>query len=131
MVVPSERNLRDQLARNLGLIEPGLRLHSAEYPLPNSHGTKGFIDLLARDRHGMWVVIELKRGRGPDRQALHEVAKYAELLSRERSLPSREIRTVIVSIDWDELLVPVSNMARDWLHDLRGYRLITDDAGRP
>jgi hypothetical protein len=89
------------------------------------------IDLLARDRHGMWVVIELKRGRGPDRQALHEVAKYAELLSRERSLPSREIRTVIVSIDWDELLVPVSNVARDWLHDLRGYRLIIDDAGIP
>jgi hypothetical protein len=131
VAVPSERHLRNQLAENLSLIESGLRLHRAEYPLPNSYGTKGFIDLLARDRHGMWVVIELKRSRGPARQALHEVAKYAELLAREKSLPSHEIRTVIVSIDWDELLVSVSNVARDWLHDLRGYRLILDDAGAP
>lgn len=39
------------------------------------------------------------------------------------------IRAVIVSTTWKELLVPVSNMARGWPHDLRGYHLILGPDG--
>ncbi|MFE3716133.1 hypothetical protein ACFXOX_23715, partial [Bacillus subtilis] len=59
------------------------------------------------------------------------VAKYTELLCREKHLSPDRIRVIIISTDWSELLVPVSNMARDWTHDLRGYQLVLDTSGIP
>lgn len=45
---PLEIVLRNALVRNLELIEPGLRpVQFEEYPLPNAHGTRGSIDILA------------------------------------------------------------------------------------
>lgn len=129
--VPYERHLRDQLAQRLDLIESGLRLIETEYAMPNASGTRGRIDILARDGHNSWVVIELKRADGTARQALHEVTKYTALLCQERGLRPDRIRAVIVSTTWQELLVPVSNLARDWSHDLRGYQLLLDAAGTP
>ncbi|WHX17702.1 endonuclease NucS [Streptomyces malaysiensis subsp. malaysiensis] len=131
MNVLYEAQLRDMLAERLILIEPGLRLVDTEYSMPNAHGTRGRIDILARDRHGSWVVIELKRSDSSSARALHEVTKYAELLQREMGLRANRIRAMIVSTTWRELRVPVSNMARDWSHDLRGYQLTLDDEGRP
>lgn len=132
MQMPPEPELRDFLVHHLELIEPGLRpVQTKEYRLPNSVGAHGQVDILARDRHGMWVVIELKRSTTSSRQALHEVAKYTELLRREKQLAADRIRAIIVSTDWHELLVPVSNMARDWTHDLRGYHLQLNSQGTP
>ncbi|MEV1009851.1 endonuclease NucS domain-containing protein [Streptomyces sp. NPDC049881] len=131
MTVPYEARLRDMLAGRLYLMEPGLRLIDTEYPLPNAHGTRGRIDILARDGHGSWVVIELKRSDATSARALHEVTKYAELLQREMGLRKDRIRAMIVSTTWRELRVPVSNMARDWAHDLRGYQLTLGDDGAP
>jgi RecB family endonuclease NucS len=81
-VVPSEANLRDQLVARLDLIEYGLHDPITEYPLRIDHGTRGRVDILARDRHGRRVVIEVKRSKKATREALHEVGKYMELLSR-------------------------------------------------
>ncbi|MEU3294303.1 endonuclease NucS domain-containing protein [Streptomyces longwoodensis] len=131
---PLENVLRNALVQNLELIEPGLRpVQFEEYLLPNAHGTRGSIDILARDRHQMWVVIELKRSRSSARQALHEVNKYTELLCREKNLAPDRIRAVIVAMpdDWEELLIAVSHAARDWSHDLRGYRLLLNNNGTP
>jgi len=60
-----EAHLRDFLAKNLERIEPGLRLHVS----PDSKGIEfpvdgGRIDLLAVDRNGKYVVIELKLSQG-------------------------------------------------------------------
>lgn len=124
-----ERELRDLLAKQLDVLEPGLTLVRCEFALSDPPlRTRGWIDILARDRHGLWVIIELKRAASTSREALHEVAKYAELLQRDKQLAPDRIRALIVSTDWRELLVPVSNMARDWSHDLRGYKLqVYDD----
>lgn len=123
-----EKHIRDYLADHLELVEIGLRLEKIEYHLPNSVGARGFIDILARDRHGLWVVVELKRSRDSARQALHEVTKYTELLQREKALRKDRIRSIIVSTDWHDLLTPVSNLAREWGHDLQGRKItITPD----
>jgi RecB family endonuclease NucS len=92
--VPAHENLiRDKLSTRLDLIEPDLSLISVDYALPNSVGTRGFIDILARDRHGVLVVIELKRS-DTAREALHEVMKYTEILQRERGIENSNIRAV-------------------------------------
>ncbi len=63
-----EAHLRDFLARNMEKIEPGLRLHASdentgiEFPVDG-----GRIDLLAVDRNGKYVVIELKLSQGRNR----------------------------------------------------------------
>src|SRR5215475_10039187 len=97
MEVPYEARLRDMLADRLPLIEPSLQLIGTEYPLPNAQGTRGRIDILARDGHGSWVVIELKRSDSTSARALHEVTKYAELLQQELGLRKDRIRAMIVS----------------------------------
>jgi len=64
-----ESDLRDFLAANLRVIEPGLSLYKddvgngIEYPV----GSGGQIDILAKDQNDRLVVIELKvsRGRNP------------------------------------------------------------------
>ncbi len=76
----TEAALRDELATKLFLIEPGLTLIEKEHPLPNRIGAKGFIDILARDRFGNRVIMELKRSNQTARQSLHKIMKYVPLL---------------------------------------------------
>jgi hypothetical protein len=62
---PLEAHLRDFLAKNLERIETGLRLYAS----PEHNGVEfpvdgGRIDLLAVDRNGKFVVIELKLSQG-------------------------------------------------------------------
>jgi hypothetical protein len=71
-----EAHLRDFLARNLERIEEGLRLHVS----PESSGIEfpvdgGRIDLLAVDRAGKYVVIELKLSQGRNK-TLGQVLYY-------------------------------------------------------
>ena len=55
----NEAELRDFLASNIHLVEPGLTLLEKEHHLPNPVGATGRVDLLARGRLGMIVAIEL------------------------------------------------------------------------
>jgi hypothetical protein len=128
-VAPRESLIRALLAQRLEVLEPALRLVAEEYVLPNAAGAGGRIDILARDQHQMWVVIELKRADATAREAAHEIAKYAELLRQHKGLPADRIRTIVVALEsqWRELLAPLSNVARDWRHDLRGYSLLVDE----
>jgi RecB family endonuclease NucS len=65
-----ERVLEDILEQNLEHIEQGLVLVGRQF------GTAvGPIDILAKDKHGVHVVIELKRGRSSDR-VVGQIARY-------------------------------------------------------
>lgn len=129
MRTPLEKNLQAQLARRLDLVARDLRLVATEYPLPNRNGTSGRVDILARDGHGGWVVIEIKRSESSARQAVHEIMKYTELLCQEKGVRSDRIRAIVASTTWEELRVPVSQMARNWQHDLQVCQLKCDDDG--
>ncbi len=61
----AESDLRDFLAKSLTCIEPGLALYrSGDRPGVEFPVESGFIDILAVDREGRFVVIELKVSRG-------------------------------------------------------------------
>ena len=118
-----ENSIRDELAIRLDLIEPGLSHVASNYHLRNISGADGFVDILAKDTTGAFVVIELKKSDSTSRQALHEVSKYVDLLSRDKGLVPESIRAMIVSTDWHELLVPFSYYVNQTSFDLSGFTL--------
>jgi len=87
-----EEQLRDYLAENLGILEPGLAL----WPVENGdavefqvdeQGPSRRIDILGRDHGGSPVVIELKVSRGHEKtvgQALYYRARIKNLFHVQR-----------------------------------------------
>lgn len=100
-----ESDLRNYLANNLHLIEQGLKLYEGtdgtsglEFPIDDSNRR---IDILAVDRSGLPVVIELKVGQGHERtvgQALY----YQSMVKRR--LAAHSARIVIVAREISEEL---------------------------
>ena len=127
----TEGQLRDELSKRLELLEPGLALRSVEYRLPSPQGASGSIDILATDRYAASVIIEIKRSNQTARQALHELHKYAALIKYDHGLRDSQIRCLIVSTEWHELLVPFSEFSRTAPWTIDGYRLFLTDAGIP
>jgi hypothetical protein len=130
MTDQSEAAIRDQLAQNLELIEPGLSLVGAEFHLKNAHGARGFVDILARDSLGNLVIIELKRSEATSRQAIHELFKYTMLLRAGHGVSVERLRCLLLSTSWSELLVPFSEFVRNIEFAAEAKRLVLDGAGR-
>lgn len=94
-----EHDLRDYLAQNLYLIEPGLRLY-------NEEGVRGiefpaggrFIDILAIDSTNAYVVVELKVSRGYDR-VVGQLLRYIGWIEQHHAEPGQRVRGVIVAKD--------------------------------
>ncbi len=82
-----ESDLRDFLANNLSIIEPGLRLYEREGQTGIEYAIDdGRIDILAVDKTGRLVVIELKVSRGRNRsvgQLLYYMGWIDQHLAKE------------------------------------------------
>jgi hypothetical protein len=65
-----ERDLEDQIVSQLDMLEPGLTLISRQ-----ETSEVGRLDLLARDREGRTVIIELKAGEAKD-SSIGQIARY-------------------------------------------------------
>ncbi|MFT8464246.1 endonuclease NucS domain-containing protein [Acetobacter persici] len=118
-----EAPLRDLLVSQISVIEEELVVLDAEKYIPRGIGTHSFIDILAKDRRGRWVLIELKRSNASSRQAIHEIYKYVEAVKRHFGARDDEIRTIIVSTEWKELLVPFSRFVCDTSISVLGVRI--------
>lgn len=127
----TEDIIRDHLAERLELIEKGLTPLKTEAYLPSKDGANGFVDILAKDVNGRFVLIELKRTDAAAREAIHEVLKYVESTKAHFAVEEGEIRVFIVSVEWHELLVPFSAFVADSPFSLTGIRLHVDDKGVP
>lgn len=125
----SESAIRDWLAANLDFLEPGLQLIKKEQYLPNEHGAAGFVDIFAKDTEGHIVVIEIKRAESAAREAITELAKYAALLRIGRKLRKSEIRFIVVSTVWDQLLVPFSEWVDSTDYNVLGFRVTANADG--
>jgi endonuclease len=93
----AEAHLRDYLAEHLDVIEPGLELFADEH---GSVGVEyatpiGRIDILAIDRAGGLVVVELKVGRGAD-AVCGQLLRYKGWVSRHLA-NGRSVRGIIVA----------------------------------
>jgi hypothetical protein len=94
-----EADLRNYLARNLSLIEPGLTLYvdeaagiaGIEFPVGGR-----FIDILAVSREGDFVIVELKVSRGYDR-VVGQLMRYMAWVRQNKSKIGQRVRGVIVA----------------------------------
>lgn len=93
-----EQDLRNYLARHLDRIEPGLRLYRDEEGITGVEFPAGgrFIDILAVDRKGDYVVIELKVSKGYDR-VVGQLLRYIGWIEAHHAEPDRKVRGVIIA----------------------------------
>jgi endonuclease len=91
-----ERDLRNYLVKNLALIEPGLRLYEEEGIIGVEFPVGGrFIDILATDKDGGYVVVELKVSRGYDR-VVGQLLRYMGWVEKNMET-SQPVRGIIVA----------------------------------
>jgi len=92
-----EKDLQNFLLKHLEKIEPGLELFDdgerdgEEYPAGRRR-----IDILATDREGQLVVIELKVSRGHDR-TIGQILNYIGWVKENLAEPNQEVRGIIIA----------------------------------
>lgn len=118
-----ESKIRDLLVQDLSVLNNNYEFLEKEKYLPSEIGTRSFIDILAHNRKGKYVVIELKRSNAAAREAIHELFKYLEAVKENLSVKTDEIELVIVSTEWDELLVPFSSFVSNVDLKVEGFKL--------
>jgi endonuclease len=100
-----ESDLRNYLAKNLAVIEPGLKLYEDEGITGIEFSVGGrFIDILAVDSHGDLVVIELKVSRGYDR-VVGQLMRYIAWIRKHQAEPEQKVRGIIVAREISEDLL--------------------------
>lgn len=87
-LVGTEKELNDQLMGDLEVLEKGLRPLKQEDVL-----RKGFVDILAEDKDGNLVIIELKRKQA-DYNAVMQLQRYVNEL---RKIKNKKVRGIIVA----------------------------------
>ena len=92
-----ESDLRDFLAKNLTIIESGLRLYQDEGISGTEFPVGGrFIDLLATDKHNNYVVIELKVSKGYDR-VIGQLLRYMAWIEKNQAEPTQKVRGIVIA----------------------------------
>jgi len=92
-----ERDLQNFLIKNLDAIEPGLSLFQddgvsgVEFPVGGR-----FIDILAVDKDGSLVVIELKVSKGYDR-VVGQLLRYVAWIKKNQAEDKQKVRGIIVA----------------------------------
>src|SRR6185312_12904819 len=107
-----EKHLQDYLVKNLASLEPGLRLYEeegfsgAEFPVGGR-----YIDVLAVDAKGDFVVIELKVSRGYDR-TIGQILRYMGWV-QQNIAGDKRVRGIIVASEITEDLKLAASRVSD------------------
>lgn len=91
-----ERDLQRYLAQNLERVEPGLKLYEADDVNGLEFDAGGRrIDILAIDRNGDWVVLELKVSKGYER-VTGQLLRYVNWVRQNLAEPGQKVRGMVV-----------------------------------
>lgn len=91
-----ERDLQLYLAKNLDKIEPGLKLYQGELTTGLEFDAGGRrIDILAVDKNGAFVVLELKVSKGYDR-VVGQLLRYVNWIRQNLAENQQKVRGMIV-----------------------------------
>ncbi len=96
-----ERDLKNYLANTLGSLEPGLKLYEEEGLTGIEYPVGGrFIDILAVDAKGNFVVIELKVSKGYDR-VIGQLLRYMSWIEKNMA-DGKKVRGWIIAREISE-----------------------------
>jgi hypothetical protein len=123
----NETQVRDLLISNLHILDLGYKFLDKETYLPSEIGTRSFIDILACDENGKYIIIEVKKSNAVARQAIHELFKYLEAVKENLAVKTDEIELIVASTEWDELLVPFSSFVSNVNLKTRGFKLFINN----
>ncbi len=91
-----ERDLQLYLAKHLDRVEPGLKIYEGEAGSGFEFAVGGRrIDILAVDKNGALVVLELKVSRGYDR-VVGQLLRYVNWIRQNVAEPGQKVRGMIV-----------------------------------
>ena len=97
-----EADLKNYLAKNLSVIEAGLKLYEDEEIKGIEFPVGGrFIDILAVDSNGKLVVIELKVSKGYDR-VVGQLMRYMAWIQKNQAESGPQVRGIIVAREISE-----------------------------
>lgn len=113
-----ESDLRDYLVKNLQVIEPGLTLYEKEGITGVEFPVGGrFIDILAVDSNGDFVVIELKVSRGYDR-VIGQLLRYMAWIQKNQAESAQKVRGIIVAREIGEDLMLACSLISNFEYEL-------------
>jgi len=105
--------LEDFLEFHMEYLRPGLRLHRDADRTGRQYSTEvGNIDLLARNDHDSWVVIELKRDRASDK-VIGQTLRYIGWVKNNLAARGQLVRGVIVGSKLDSGLKSAASAVSD------------------
>jgi hypothetical protein len=108
-----EKDLRNFLAKNLNIIEPGLTLYEEGDIVGIEYSAGGrYIDILTLDKDNNFVVIELKVSRGYDR-VVGQILRYMGWIENNLVKPGQKVRGVIIANDISEDLKLATSKIQD------------------
>lgn len=110
MSMQIEHIIRDWLVDHPEFIENGLQVINKEHYISDDIGSNGFIDILCKDVYNNFVIVEIKRSDSTARQTFTEVLKYAELIQNKYNARDGEIRIIIISTHWNEIIRAFSHI---------------------
>lgn len=107
-----EQHLQSYLVKSLSSVEPGLRLYERDGITGVEFRVGGrYIDILALDAQGNYVVIELKVSRGYDR-TIGQLLRYMGWIKKNLA-DGKSVRGIIVASDITEDLRLAASQLRD------------------
>ncbi|PZR28679.1 MAG: hypothetical protein DI535_05965 [Citrobacter freundii] len=127
MSTKKEHIIRDWLMNHPEFIEQGLQVIDHEHYLSDELGSNGFIDVLCKDIYKNFVIVEIKRSDAAARQTFTEVFKYAELIKSKYNARNSEIRIVVISTNWDEIIRAFSYLSFNSTFAIQGYQIYIDE----
>ncbi len=112
-----EKDLQDAIRENITQLESGLKIidNGLERKV-----TSGFIDILAKDSQGRYVIIELKAGKAKD-AVIAQILGYMGDIAQEENQP---VRGIIVASDFNQRLRSASKAIPNL--DLNSYSYTFD-----
>lgn len=95
-----EANLESIIVEQLERIEKGLKLVQRQHVC----ATIGRIDILCKDKHGDWVILELKKFGARHDSLIDQIAKYIGYIKLHLAQPQQKVRGIIVVPKADDKL---------------------------